>query len=313
LVTPSGDNHLVAIISKFMPTDSQVLASFRAIRSWSHGDRRAPHKPLLLLIALARLQRGEGRWLPFTEIEEPFRELLGQYGPEGSGKNPHYPFWRLRSDGIWEIPEADALAATQTSAGDVRLAELRSIDARGGLRADIYEHLRARPELANTLATQILEDAFPPSLHESILEAVGFPWVMGGRRRRDPRFREEILRIYERRCAVCGYDGRLGTADLAIEAAHIKWHAAGGPDTPENGLALCSFHHVALDRGAMSLDDSLRFLVSQHVNGHIQTETLLLRYAGEPLRLPQRGAPTPQLPFLRWHRKEVFRGPARAA
>jgi uncharacterized protein len=72
---------------------------------------------------------------------------------------------------------------------------------------------------------------------------------VGGRRRRDPRFREEILRIYERRCAVCGYDGRLGTTDLAIEAAHIKWHAAGGPDAAENGLALCSFHHVALEPG----------------------------------------------------------------
>jgi putative restriction endonuclease len=100
---------------------------------------------------------------------------------------------------------------------------------------------------------------------------------------------------------------------LAIEAAHIKWHAAGGPDEPHNGLALCSFHHVALDRGALSLDDSLRILISQHAHGHAQTELLLLRYSGEMLRLPQRGAPTPHLPFLGWHRKEVFRAPARLA
>jgi putative restriction endonuclease len=295
-------------------TDSQVLDAFRAIRAWTHGDKRAPHKPLLLLIALARLQRGEGEWLPFTEVEEPFRELMDAFGPPGSGRNPHYPFWRLRNDGIWTIPEASQLAARQTASGDVPITALRETCARGGLRADLYEHLRARPELTNAVVTQILTDAFPPSLHETILEAVGFPWVqVGGKRRRDPRFREEILRIYERRCAVCGYDGKLGTADLAIEAAHIKWHAAGGPDAPENGLALCSFHHVALDRGALSVDDGMRVLVSQHAHGHVLTEALLLRFAGEPLRLPQRGAPAPHLPFLGWHREQVFRRPARAA
>jgi len=283
-----------------MPTDSQVLDAFRRIRSWAHGDRRAPHKPLLLLIALARLQRGEEQWLRFAEIEEPFRELLEQFGPGGGAGRLVFPFWRLRNDGVWSIPEEPQLAPLQNTAGDVPIVALRSLNARGGLRADLFEHLRARPELANTLARQILEDGFPPSLHESILEAVGFPWTVG-RRRRDPRFREEILRIYERRCAVCGYDGRLGTADLAIEAAHIKWHAAGGPDEPENGLALCSFHHVALDRGALSLDDELRILVSQHVNGHSQTEELLLRFAGASLRRPQRGAPDPEAAFLTWH------------
>jgi hypothetical protein len=70
------------------------------------------------------------------------------------------------------------------------------------------------------------------------------------------------------------------------------------------------FDRVACRKGSTSTQ--LKVLDRWRL-GHIQTETLLLRYAGEPLRLPQRGAPTPQLPFLRWHRKEVFRGPARAA
>ena len=37
---------------------------------------------------------------------------------------------------------------------------------------------------------------------------------------------------------------------LGIEAAHIKWHQAGGPDTEDNGLALCTLHHKRFDRGA---------------------------------------------------------------
>ena len=46
------------------------------------------------------------------------------------------------------------------------------------------------------------------------------PYVQVARRRpRDPAFRDTILRIYEYRCAVCGYDALLGSTDLGIEAA----------------------------------------------------------------------------------------------
>ena len=66
----------------------------------------------------------------------------------------------------------------------------------------------------------LLDGSFPPSLHEEILDATGIPWLPIPQRRRDPRFREEVLRIYERRCAVCGYDGRLGCGDGARGGAH---------------------------------------------------------------------------------------------
>ena len=37
------------------------------------------------------------------------------------------------------------------------------------------------------------------------------------------------------------------------------------PDEVSNGLLLCSFHHVALDRGALGLSPEHRILVSKHV------------------------------------------------
>src|SRR5437870_12435647 len=84
--------------------------------------------------------------------------------------------------------------------------------------------------------------------------------------------------------AICGYDARLGNTDLGLDAAHIKWHAAGGPDTPNNGMALCSFHHLAFDRGALSLNEDLRILVSKDVHGQNHIDQLLLRYSGKPLK-----------------------------
>ena len=57
-----------AIQSKL--TDEQVLDAFRCIRSWVRGDQRAPHKSLLLLVALAEVQRG-GRWISYPDLEPP--------------------------------------------------------------------------------------------------------------------------------------------------------------------------------------------------------------------------------------------------
>ena len=59
----------------------------------------------------------------------------------------------------------------------------------------------------------------------------------------DPEFPQRVLTAYEYRCAVCGYDVRLGNRELGLGAAHIKRHEAGGPDSEVNGLALCALHH----------------------------------------------------------------------
>jgi putative restriction endonuclease len=146
-----------------------------------------------------------------------------------------------------------------------------------------------------------------------VLDAIGFPGVATSLRRRDPAFRQRILTIYEHRCAICGYDGRLGRSDLALEAAHVRWHAYDGPDAEDNGLALCAFHHKAFDRGAISLGDDRRILVSQEVHGHSRVAELLTGFAGQSLRSPILGTPPPAAEHTAWHRREVFWEPPRAS
>ena len=165
------------------------------------------------------------------------------------------------------------------------------------------------------LAEQLLHDFWPESLHAAIRRAIGLPdaVLVPARRKRDPRFREEVLRAYEHRCAVCGYDGRLGVADLGLEAAHVRWHAEGGPDEVDNGLALCAFHHLALDRGALGLTLERQARVSADVRGQTGVEELLYRFVGVGLRAPQPGWPVVADRYVEWHGREVFRGPERGA
>ena len=54
---------------------------------------------------------------------------------------------------------------------------------------------------------------------------------------------------------------------VALEAAHIKWHQAGGPDEESNGLALCTMHHKLFDRGVFTLSDKMKVIVSEIANG----------------------------------------------
>ncbi|MGA7409315.1 MAG: hypothetical protein WBW33_02455, partial [Bryobacteraceae bacterium] len=72
---------------------------------WRRRDERAPHKPLLVLYALAKLQGGSSRLLPFDELEEPLTRLLRDFGPPRKSIHPELPFYHLQADGVWEIDD----------------------------------------------------------------------------------------------------------------------------------------------------------------------------------------------------------------
>ncbi len=301
------------------PGDTEVLDLFRNLKVWKKGDQRAPHKPLLVLMALARLQGGGERLWSFEDINPLLHELLVEFGPgDRKSVHPEYPFWYLRNDGVWEVPDAATLArrvAHRKRSKDIPKGVLLEMKAQAGFPPELDALLRTRPDLVNRIAALLLDAHFPRSVHEDILDAVAFPWVVEPRfrRARDPAFRERILRIYERRCAVCGYDGRMGRAELGLEAAHIKWHCHSGPDTEDNGLALCLFHHRALDRGALGIDQDHTLMVSQHAIGSVGLPDWLHRYAGRPLRTPVPGGARPHEDHISWHQREVFKSPARLA
>jgi putative restriction endonuclease len=112
------------------------------------------------------------------------------------------------------------------------------------------------------------------------------------------------------RCAVCGLDVRLGSVSIALDAAHIRWHQTGGPDTESNGLALCVLHHKTFDLGAFTVAGGV-LLVSDQVNGTSGFAESLLAHHGRRIRHPQRPEWRPIPEHLDWHGREVFRGEAR--
>lgn len=288
-------------------TQDEIIQQFANIRTWSRGDERAPHKPLLILYALGQLGAGK-EWISFEENEEKLEQLLAEFGPPHRPRI-HYPFVRLANDGIWQLSERLDTRVDQNP------GLLRRRHVQGGFTPEVLDALASDPGLAWHIATMLLDENFPESMHDDILEAVGLEYEDGHaisrRRRRDPGFRHRLLQAYEYRCAVCGFDVRLNTQVIALEAAHIKWHQAGGPDTEQNGIAMCTMHHKLFDRGAFTLGDSLQFLVSEAAHGSTGLEEWLLRYHGKELRPPQSPLYLPSDTYVSWHVREVFKGSAR--
>lgn len=54
-------------------TKEEIGRRFEEITIWRSGDHRAPHKPLLLLYALAKCSRGEARLIPYRDIDPDLR------------------------------------------------------------------------------------------------------------------------------------------------------------------------------------------------------------------------------------------------
>jgi putative restriction endonuclease len=163
-------------------------------------------------------------------------------------------------------------------------------DARGGFTDDVKAALRSDPAMPAVIATRLLDNHFPESLHPDILDAVGL--AVGPVWRKDrkpaPQFRQRVLIAYECRCAVCGFDVRLGPTPIALGAAHIRWHLAHGPDVESNGLALRVLQHKHCDLGAFTLNDKGVLLVSELANGSEGFQETFLRHHGGRVQAPQR-------------------------
>jgi len=285
---------------------------FTHISMWKRGAERAPHKPLLLLYALGKCQRGAPRAIPYAEVDPALQQLLRAFGPPRKSYHSEYPFWRLQRDGVWELQGAEHVASRQSNS-DAKKSELLHYEVSGGFSEPIYTVLRTHPRLLVEIAADLLEQNFPESIHEDIVDAVGLNLQVETMTRatRDPQFRVRVLTVYGYTCAVCGFDVRLGETTLGIEAAHIKWYQAGGPNIETNGLALCILHHKLFDRGAFTITLNRQVQISEYAHGATGFTEWLLAYHGQPIRPPQSPHYLPQEEYLHWHMQQVFRGPAR--
>jgi putative restriction endonuclease len=299
-----------------------VLQTFANIRMAPAGGGRAVHKPLLVLFWLGRLERGEPRLAAFSNVDEAFRQLLTEFGSTNAPVTRQLPFWHLCNDAegkVWQLesPAGIAVATQGPSPGVTWFGEQRIL---AGFSPKLDALLRADRLLRAALVRQLLTSHFSETLHGDIAAQIGLdieqnlvvPSPTQPSRRRDPTFRERLLRAYEYRCCVCGFDLRIGNVSAGLEAAHIQWFTADGPDVESNGMAMCALHHKIFDLGAFTVEPTnLSIVFSQNLQLGDATRTHLLSYHGAGITRPQCKTYALAGAFLNWHAKEVFKSPGR--
>ena len=204
----------------------------------------------------------------------------------------------------------------------------RLIDSKavGQLADDFEADLMGDPGLLLVVARTLLVANWPETLHSEVCLSMGLDLealesglaadraqaLTEQKRRRDPEFRVRVLRAYDYQCAMCGFDGRLDSATVGLEAAHVQWWAEGGPDHTFNGLCLCVMHHKLFDRGVLELGRTQRILVSSHFVGrNSAAEELVTSLMERDLRPPRSDFDAIVEQHRDWHQREVFRGPPR--
>lgn len=283
-----------------------LLNKITTLTLWKKGDLRAPHKPLLLLYALAKLLNNGTSKLTFQEAKEPLTKLLKDFGPYRKSYHPEQPFARLANDGLWSLT-----GDTPIDTKNPKSSKLITQHATGAFTKDVEFLLLSNQSLIVDIATYLLDDNFPPSIHQDILDAVGLQLEVISKIR-DSKFREKIMIAYEYQCAICGFNVQMGSSYVALDAAHIKWKKAYGPDIEQNGLLLCTMHHKLFDRGALTIGKEMEILVSDQAHGTHGFQDWLMKFHGQKIRLPQRQTHYPELKYTEWHVKEVFHGEYRS-
>jgi len=291
---------------------TELIKRIDNINIWKKGNQRAPHKPLLILYAIGRHLMKKENMISYRDVDRDVKKLLIEFGPQRRSYHPEFPFWHLCSDGIWMLSNSENLQKRKSGSSPTRTEFLKH-NVFGGFPKEVAGVLFRNADFLSSIIKQLLDAHFPSSIHEDILQAVGIDMDTTAvfAKARDPYFRNKILNAYEHQCAVCGFNVRVGDSLVALEAAHIKWHQAGGPDNENNGIALCTMHHKLFDRGAFTLTGDMTLMVSENAHGTSGFNEWLMKYHGKEIRPPQSPSYYPEPTFVTWHVREVFKGTAR--
>jgi putative restriction endonuclease len=120
-------------------------------------------------------------------------------------------------------------------------------------------------------------------------------------------FRQLILSIYQKKCAISGID-----VSQMLVAGHILPWATNEKErlNPENGICLSSIYDKAFEKGFLGIDENYRILISDELKKNVRKdyyEPFFGRFEGKTINLPDRFLPNKD--FLALHLKSNFSSP----
>jgi putative restriction endonuclease len=301
-------------------TRDELLARLVGLRQAPLDQKRAPHKPLLLLWLFGQFAATGSSAASYQQAEEPVGQLINDFGPPvaspATRQRAAMPFVHLERD-LWDLRDA----AGQEIAPDApeRRAWLLDRGAVGRLLAPV-ERLLADPKTLAAAARLLLDLNFTPVLAELICAAVDLDVPAldlvgnGGatpvhppapapprlRRRGPARLRLPVRDVrLRRRPRPLSRRHRSRPRPLAQPAR---------PHEIANALALCALHHALFDLGVLGITEDRRIPVSALYVARNEAGMAVDALAGKPLLIPRPHQPTVDIIHISWHHDQVFKG-----
>ena len=132
-----------------------------------------------------------------------------------------------------------------------------------------------------------------------IPDSKGFASIRAGQE----KIRMNALLLYRGKCALCVIDH----PKLLVASHIVPWSADQNVrGDPRNVILLCALHDSFFDSGLISLADDYTVLVSKDLDGYSGANAAAIAVSGKKLSLPARYPP--KLEYIRFHRKNVFKG-----
>jgi putative restriction endonuclease len=139
---------------------------------------------------------------------------------------------------------------------DMAVTYLQSLEEIHG-SADRTEDLQTLEEIVSSSPESIVKD-IPPGPRRVIMQQVQ-------RKIRDARFRQNIMDVYDHRCAISGIQLDLLDASHIIPVEHPK-----GTDEIKNGICLSAIHHRAFDHGLIGIRPDYKIIWNKNKFGHLK-------------------------------------------
>ena len=293
---------------KDQPYWLQKLATLRIDRARGNP---APHKPLLLLVILEMVEKGEitSREL-FLSPDLAFRFSVFWSVVARRRKQPpevRLPFHHLESSGIWQPLTADGKPSPDKKmTAMIRLDEqffecLADFNFRDRAQRILIEtepYFQPEERVALYSMLQIRPAASEIRENQELYKAS----VQAGR---DARFRIEVVVVaYKHRCALTGYRMTILAMESIVDAAHIHQFHNSRNNDPRNGMALSKNAHWQFDRGLWSVNDDYRVLVNREkFREEGMARQRLTDFEGRRISLPDDPRYWPEQDSLEWHRR----------
>lgn len=270
-------------------------------------------KPLLLLLIISKFEEGyfTHNKILYQDIESDLTELIINYGlrPIRRDSKAYQPFQYMDST-LWTLNLPKGVQMSRSK--DFNLGVFRDTDTFATLEEGFFLLLKESRKARGVISSFILQKWWPETIQEELRILLNLPLVTfiveEKQRNRSREFSNNVLANFRYKCAFCGYSASFNKQPFGLDGAHIKWFSQNGPDTIENGLSLCKFHHWAFDRGVLSVaPKKLEIIVSSKFVGQdSKSIEIVEKLIGKQI-LPFKDI-EPSKIYLEWHNDYIFIG-----